>query len=51
MNNRYAITFGEVAILHTGGKEYGNGRRQNGFSCEELQNIQQLYPLLFPMAD
>lgn len=44
MNNRYAITFGEVAILHTGGKEYGNGRRQNGFSCEELQNIQQLYP-------
>ncbi len=44
MNNRYAITFGEVAILHTGGKEYGNGRRNHGFSCEELQNIHQLYP-------
>ena len=26
MNNRYAITFGEVSILHVGGKEYGEKR-------------------------
>ena len=24
-SKRYAITFGEVAILHVGGKEIGNG--------------------------
>ena len=39
MNNRYAITFGEVAILHIGGKEYGNGRLDHGFSTEELKLI------------
>ena len=39
MNNRYAITFGEVAILHIGGKEYGKGRLENGFSTDELKNI------------
>ena len=39
MNNRYAITFGEVAILHIGGKEYGNGRLDHGFSTNELKKI------------
>ncbi len=39
MNNRYAITFGEVAILHIGGKEYGKGRLNHGFSTEELKKI------------
>ena len=39
MNNRYAITFGEVAILHIGGKEYGKGRLKHGFSTEELKKI------------
>ena len=39
MNKRYAITFGEVAILHIGGKEYGNGRLSHGFSTKELQKI------------
>ena len=37
--SRYAITFGEVAILHIGGKEYGNGINKNGFSCDELKKI------------
>ena len=27
---RYAITFGEVAILHVGGSELGAGRRDEG---------------------
>ena len=39
MNNRYAITFGEVAILHIGGKEYGKGRLDHGFSTDELKLI------------
>ena len=39
MENRYAITFGEVAILHIGGKEYGKGRLNNGFSTHELKKI------------
>ena len=39
MNKRYAITFGEVAILHIGGKEYGKGRLSHGFSTKELQKI------------
>ena len=39
MDNRYAITFGEVAILHVGGKEYGKGRLDKGFSTDELKNI------------
>ena len=38
MNNRYAITFGEVSILHVGGKEYGE-KRDVGFSCNELKEI------------
>lgn len=33
---RYAITFGEVAILHTGGEEYGEGIREEGFTVAEL---------------
>jgi alkylated DNA repair dioxygenase AlkB len=36
---RYAITFGEVAILHVGSKEYGSGRRANGYSVQELHQI------------
>ena len=38
-NVRYAITFGEAAILHVGGKEYGNGRRDVGFTVQELMKI------------
>ena len=34
--DRYAITFGEVSILHVGGKEFGKGIREEGFSVEEL---------------
>jgi hypothetical protein len=36
---RYAITFGEVAILHIGGEEIGGGRRDRGFSVQELRDI------------
>jgi alkylated DNA repair dioxygenase AlkB len=39
MKNRYAITFGEVAILHISGKEYGNGRLEHGFTTTELKKI------------
>ena len=39
VEDRYAITFGEVAILHVGGKEFGNGRRDKGFSVDELKEI------------
>lgn len=39
MNNRYAITFGEVAILHIGGKEYGKCRLEHGFTTTELKKI------------
>ena len=39
MENRYAITFGEVAILHIGGKEYGKGRLEHGFTTTELKKI------------
>ena len=38
-NARYAVTFGESAILHIGGKEYGNGRRDVGFTVRELMQI------------
>ena len=38
-NVRYAITFGEAAILHVGGEEYGNGRRDVGFTVQELMKI------------
>tara|TARA_X000000950_G_scaffold259929_1_gene328805 strand:- start:69 stop:956 length:888 start_codon:yes stop_codon:yes gene_type:complete len=48
-NARYAITFGESAILHIGGKEYGNGRRDVGFTVQELweisDNINRNYPM------
>lgn len=43
MNNRYAITFGEVSILHVGGKEYGE-KRDVGFSCNELKEINKKFP-------
>ena len=43
MNNRYAITFGEVSILHVGGKEYGE-KRDIGFSCNELKDISKKFP-------
>ncbi len=36
---RYAITFGEVAILHVGGVELGQGRREHGFTVSELREI------------
>lgn len=36
---RYAITFGEVAILHVGGQQIGNTRNR-GFSCEDLITLQ-----------
>ena len=35
---RYAITFGEVAILHIGSKELGK-RRNNGFTVDELLQL------------
>tara|TARA_Y100000814_G_scaffold231030_1_gene174922 strand:+ start:91 stop:918 length:828 start_codon:yes stop_codon:yes gene_type:complete len=38
---RYAITFGEVAILHVGGKEIGNGIRDEGFTTKELKVIKE----------
>ena len=36
---RYAITFGEVALLHVGGVEIGNGIREKGFQVDELRDI------------
>eukprot|EP00300_Choanocystis_sp_HF-7_P041091 c7717_g1_i2.p1 GENE.c7717_g1_i2~~c7717_g1_i2.p1 ORF type:complete len:300 (+),score=67.00 c7717_g1_i2:62-901(+) len=36
---RFAITFGEVAILHIGGTEVGSGIRDSGFSVPELKEI------------
>ena len=36
---RFAITFGEVAILHVGGSELGAGMRAEGFSVEDLDSI------------
>ena len=38
-DSRYALTFGEVAILHVGGKELGNGIRDTGFSVDELKEL------------
>ena len=39
---RYAITFGEVAILHTGGAEVGEGgMRESGYSVGELRALQK----------
>ena len=43
MSKRYAITFGEVAILHIGGKEYKSKILKNGFSTEELIEISNKY--------
>ena len=36
---RYALTFGEVAILHVGGKEFGDGIRECGFAVDELRAV------------
>lgn len=36
--SRYAITFGEVAVLHVGGQELGTHRAQ-GFQVEELRAV------------
>lgn len=36
---RYALTFGETAILHVGGKELGAGKRETGFTVPELEAI------------
>eukprot|EP01062_Namystynia_karyoxenos_P000849 TRINITY_DN10301_c0_g1_i1.p1 TRINITY_DN10301_c0_g1~~TRINITY_DN10301_c0_g1_i1.p1 ORF type:complete len:327 (+),score=106.21 TRINITY_DN10301_c0_g1_i1:73-981(+) len=38
---RYAITFGEVAILHVGGAECGGRRRDTGFSFAQLREAQR----------
>ena len=38
-DDRYAITFGETAILHVGGKELGGGKRDEGFTVPELEAI------------
>lgn len=38
LSSRYAITFGEVAVLHIGGAEIGVAR-QRGFQVEELRRI------------
>lgn len=38
-SSRYAITFGEVALLHVGGAEFGSGRREHGFTVSELRNL------------
>lgn len=40
---RYAITFGEVAVLHIGGKEFGECR-EVGFTVDELRNVQIEHP-------
>lgn len=39
--HRYAITFGEVSILHVGGKQYGNGIKSSGFSISKLKSIKE----------
>lgn len=40
---RYAITFGEVALLHVGGAEYG-AVRDEGFTVDELRAIHEALP-------
>lgn len=42
--SRYAITFGEVAVLHIGGAEVGNGRREEGFTVAELRELSTKLP-------
>ena len=36
---RYAVTFGETALLHIGGEEYGSGLRKEGFTINELKEL------------
>uniref|UniRef100_A0A7S1AYP6 Alpha-ketoglutarate-dependent dioxygenase AlkB-like domain-containing protein n=1 Tax=Noctiluca scintillans TaxID=2966 RepID=A0A7S1AYP6_NOCSC len=36
---RYAITFGEVSILHTGSAQIGGGMRERGFSVNRLRTL------------
>jgi len=36
--SRYAITFGEVAVLHVGGEEVGM-QREHGYSVDELESL------------
>ena len=38
-SSRFAITFGEVSILHVGGVELGAGRRETGFSVAHLREV------------
>ena len=47
---RYAITFGEVSILHVGCTEYGSGRRKNGYSVQELHEIAEQINSISPIA-
>ena len=39
--NRYAITFGETAVLHVGGQKHGAQQCNEGFSTTELEDIHQ----------
>ena len=41
---RYAITFGEVAILHVGGAQFGAARAGGGFTVDELRAIADEHP-------
>lgn len=41
--DRYAITFGEVSILHVGGQEYGNKIKDNGFSVQNLKKLKNKF--------
>ena len=41
-NPRWAVTFGEVAILHVGGAEMGEGIREHGFSVPELERFRTM---------
>jgi len=40
-NSRYAITFGEIAILHVGGMEIGN-KMEKGYTVDELKNLENI---------
>eukprot|EP00913_Durusdinium_trenchii_P020888 g19626.t1 len=42
--SRYAITFGEVALLHIGGRELGAPRALGGFTVPELVAVAQGLP-------
>lgn len=44
---RYAITFGDVSVLHVGGAEHradGAGRPAGGFTVDELRQLSRRYP-------